>query len=148
MGKMIFYVTAIVMIELLLLITGQLCTTESGTQVCGLGSIIFKAVLNFQDLTFGQFFNELIGDVSTFFTSTTGIGALVAAAGVTIGAFLLTSSDIRLFIPIAFTLALIVSDFVFLFNNLGINVIAASLILIPLGMSFTIVVIDWLRGKD
>jgi len=147
MGKVIFFITAIIVIDILLLATGQLCI-EGGTGVCGLSSIVFNAIINLSHLQFSQFFTEIIGDFVDLRNSATGFTALLTAIGVTIGAYIVASSEQRLFIPIAMTLGIIAGDFVFLFSGLGINPLLGTLIIAPLAMAFILSVLDWIRGKD
>lgn len=143
MGKAIFMITMIVFIDLLLIMTGQLCS--QGT--CSMSTILFNAMIDFVNFQFSDFWNDIVGLVTSS-VSSTGWKALLAAAGVTVGAFLLTSSDMRLFIPIALTLGLISADFVYLFTSLGFNTALASIIIVPFGIAYVLIITDWLRGKD
>jgi len=144
MGKMIFFISAVVFIELLLLSTGQICNGEE----CSISSVIFNAILEFKDVTFSAFFKELIGDILGSALSSTGLKSLFVASGVIVGATLFAGSETRLFVPIAFTLGLIAGDFVFLFTGLGLNPVLSAFLIIPIGIIFIMVTVDWLRGKD
>ncbi len=145
MGKLITYLIALIFIDLLFIITGQVC----GVDACSLGSIIFNALLNLGALNFTQFFTELIGDFLNLATSTTGILSLLATGGVIIGAFLATREITILFIPLALTLAVIAGDFIFIYTELfKFSPILATLIMSPIIIIYAFVIVEWLRGKD
>lgn len=148
MGKMIFYITAIIIIDIALLATGQMCIIESGTQQCGISSIIFKAIVNLLNLNVSLFFTQIVGDFSNLIGSKTGFMALLAGGAVAVTTYLASSSEQRIFIPIALTLGIIVGDFIFLFSSLGIPPLIGTLIIAPLAITFILTVLDWIRGKD
>ncbi len=147
MGKVIFFVVAIIMIDILLLGTGQMCIIENGDQQCSLGSIVFNGIVNLADLKFSEFFRELVGDAVNLFNSDTGFTSLIIGGIVTLGAVAFSSSDNRIFIPIAVTLGLLTADWVFLFKSMD-NILLGTLIFAPLAMAYILTVLDWIRGKD
>ena len=145
MGKMIFYITMLIFIDLFFIATGQICNADVG---CSLGSIIFSSLLNIENITSLSFFTDLIGDVTNLFSSTTGIAALLAGAGVIIGATIFPS-EIRFFIPIAFSLSLLTPDFVFIAIFLiGSNALLGMFLMGPIILIYLFMVIEWLKGKD
>jgi hypothetical protein len=145
MGKLIYFITALIFIDLLFITTGQLCAT--GT--CSLSSIIFNALLNLSNFDATTFFSELIGDASALIGSGTGIAALIATGGVIIGAFFATREITILFIPITLTFALLAGDLILIFSYLAsFNFVLATFIVGPLVLVYILTVVEWLRGKD
>ena len=145
MGKTLTFLSILIFADLFFLITGQICA--SGT--CTISSILFNAILNVGNVTFTQFFTELIGNALSLFNSITGFAALFSGAGVIIGAYIYTKDITVLFIPVAFSLALIASDFVIISSYLiSLNPILGILIMAPLSIIFVFTIVEWLRGKD
>ncbi len=142
MGKMIFFITALIFMDILLISTGQLCNVSQ----CSLGSLIFDAIINVEALKFTQLTQQLFGDTKDLFNSKAGLGALIIGGVVIAGGLLLTTSENRLFIPIAFTLGLMASDFVFLFTLLP--PVWNMFIMAPIAISYIIITLEWARGKD
>lgn len=144
MGKMFTYMSMFIFIDLLLIITGQIC----GSGTCGLGGILFNAIINLTELSFSEFFTTLIGDILSFGTSKTGLASLLVGAAVTIG-FVTQRSDTILFIGMALTLGLVVSDIIFVYTIVKeYNFILATIMLAPLAMLFIFTALEWARGKD
>ena len=150
MGKVIYFLTIIIFLDLLLMATGQLCMTPPDAEsVCSLNSLIFSSFLNIENFSASTFFSEIIGNIGNLFTSVTGIGALLVTVGLTASTIIGRSSDSVLFIPVGFTLALIGGDLVFITNMmLSANFILGVFIGLPLLISYIMVVLDWTRGKD
>lgn len=146
MGKVITMITILIFIDLLFLVTGQLCTAPDS---CSFTSLIFEAIIKLKDGFNINIFTELIGDITNFASSSVGLWAILAGAiGVTLGT-LITRSDIFLFIPVATSLALISSDFVVIFAELSKHsIILATLVIAPLLITYFIIILDWVRGKD
>ena len=155
MGKLIKFLTILIFVDLLFIMTGQICAVGE----CSLGSTIFGSIINLVDnvnggdITTTQIFRELIGDVSggivELFKSPTGIAALFGTGAVIIGAFFATKQFNILFIPITVTLALLTSDLVFIAKTLFVlNLWLGVLIMIPLIIIYMIVVVSWLKGQD
>lgn len=146
MGKLIYYISLLVFIDLLFIVTGQILSTGTPS----ISSIILNAILDLPNLTFSGFFRQLIGDIFNLANSTTGImGLLGGIAGVTIGT-LITKSDSLLWLSvIGASVGLLVSDFVFIFSYLAsLNSILATMIMAPIIVVFVLILIDWSRGKD
>lgn len=145
MGKMVTYLAILIFIDLLLITTGQLCATDSG---CSFTSIIFNAILDFDNLGFTNFVKQIIGNLTDFFGSTSGLLSLLTGAGVTIG-IVFSKSDMLLSLLIAGTLALIGSDFIIISTKLfSLSPILTMFIMGPITILFYIVVLDWVKGKD
>lgn len=145
MGKVQTYLTTFIFIDLLLIITGQICSTDS----CSLGSIIFGSILDLRNINVSTWFINLIGDFFSLFTSGVGIASLVATGGVLIGAFFATREFKVLFIPMALTLALVAGDLVFIYNKLfNLNPVLSTLIMAPMILIYLFNIVEWIRGKD
>lgn len=142
MGKVSKFLTIVIFIDLLFIITNQL-----GNQT--LTSIIFDAILNFKDFTAGELFKEFVGDLFNLTSSGTGLAALLATGGVIVGAFIATKEFKILLIPITITLALVAGDLIAInLMLLDKNVILASLIMIPLTIIYIFSVVEWWKGSD
>ncbi len=146
MGKIVTYLTILIMIDLFFISTGQICNNAIG---CSLGSIIFSSILNIQNILTLNFFTEFIGSVGQLFNSATGIGSIILGTTVFLGALALVPTEQRLFIPIAFSLSLLVADFVFIGTYLiSLNAVLGTFIIAPLAILYVFTVVEWLRGKD
>ena len=145
MGKIVTYLTILIFIDLFFIATGQICSSGAG---CSLGSIVLNSLLNLENVTSLSFFTDLIGDIGNLFNSGTGIAALITGAVVLIGS-LFIPGDIRFFIPITFSLALLTSDFVFIAAYLiSLNAVLGTFIMAPLIVIYILATVEWLRGKD
>ena len=145
MGKLITFITILIFMDLFFIATGQICNANAG---CSLGSILLNSLLDIGNVTANTFFSNLIGDIGNLFNSGTGIAAIVIGAIVLIGS-LFIPGDIRFFIPITFSLALLTSDFVFIAAYLiSLNAILGTFIMAPIILIYILTVLEWLRGKD
>jgi len=146
MGKLIYYLTALIFLDLLFITTGQICNAAVG---CSLTSIIFNALLNLENILHSSFYTELIGNFSNMFDSLTGIMSMAAIGGVTIAAAHAMKEFRILLLPIVASLALIAGDFVFLtVYLLSISKILTTFIMGPLLITYMVVLLDWLKGHD
>lgn len=145
MGKLIRYLSILIFIDLFFIVTGQICNSSVG---CSLNSIIFNSLLNIDQVTNFSFFTELIGNIGDLFSSVTGLAALALGTTVVVGS-LFIPGEIRFFIPITLSLALLISDYVFIASYLvSLNVVLGTFIMAPLIVIYVITVVEWLRGKD
>ncbi len=145
MGKMIQFVTLLIFLDLFLIATGQICNSGNG---CSLGSIIFNALINIENVTASTFFSDFIGDIKNLFFSGTGFTSLALGAGVLIGSFFIPG-DIRFFIPISISLALLTSDLVFIAAYfISINAVLGTMIFVPIILIYILTIVEWLRGRD
>lgn len=132
MGKLISYLSIIVLIDLIFLITGQL-TQSSPT------SVIINAILDPSNIQSSQLFILLI---------TGGISLLAVGAAVVVGV-ISRSFEIVLFVPVAISLSILIGDFATVFVYLAsINVVWATVIMAPIMILFVMTIVEWLRGKD
>ncbi len=132
MGKLISYLSLIVLIDLIFLITGQL-TQSSPT------SVIINAILDPSNIETSQLFILLI---------TGGISLLAVGAAVVVGV-ISRSFEIVLFIPVAISLSVLIGDFATVFVYLAsINIVWATIIMAPIMILFVMTIVEWLRGKD
>ncbi len=145
MGKIVTFLTILIFMDLFFIATGQICNSGAG---CSIGSILLNAILDIGNATASTFFTNLIGDITNLFDSATGISALLLGATVLIGS-LFIPGDIRFFIPITFSLALLSSDFVFIASYLiSLNAILGTFIMAPIILIYIVTVLEWLRGRD
>ena len=144
MGKIYYYLSALIFMDLLFVITGQTCSTGA----CSLGSILFNALLNLQNFEASLFFSELIGSVGNLAGSVTGFASLLIATGVTIGT-VISKSDTLLFIPMGLSLALIGADFIFIAGILlNLNFVLGTLVMAPLIAMYAFTALEWVKNKD
>lgn len=133
MGKLVNYISILLFIDLMFLITGQL-TTVSPT------SIIIGAVLNPETMLTTKFYLIFLGLV--------GIAGIAATAGVTSG-IVTRGIDVLAFTAMALALSTMLGDFISIFLVLrSINIVLATVIMAPLIMLFVVTIAEWLRGKD
>jgi len=145
MGKMVTYLSILIFIDLLMIVTGQICA--SGT--CTLSSTIIASLLNIGEITFKGFFTGLIGVFSDLGSSTTGLFSLIGAGAVIVTSFIATREFRILIIPMTATLALLTSDFIIISSKLiSLNPVAAIFIMGPISIIYTLTVMEWWRGKD
>ncbi len=148
MGKLITYLVILVFIELLFIVTGQMCIQGD----CSLGSIIFSAILNINNFTNGSFWSDIIGDFQSLLSGAApgaGLFSLLVGGGVLLTAIITNRSDFLLRLIFGIPLAIIASDFIFLFGILAVkNIVLATFIFAPIVITFTLILIEWAGGKD
>lgn len=145
MGKLITFLVILLVIDLLFIMTGQICNNGA----CSLGSIIIQTALNLQNGVGMALFNEIIGSLTDLFTSSTGLFSLFAGAATIIAGIAFRQSDTVLFIPIGATFAIMASDFVFIYVYLAsLNFYLATIVMAPIIIIYIISVVEWVRGKD
>lgn len=146
MGKLVNLIMILVVLDLLFLVTGQLVLSNNGPQ--SVGSIIFKAILNINDFSTNELFNQIIGDVLNLGKSTVGFFSLAASSGIVILAAAVKSDRI-LFITIAMPLSLLINDFVVLGGKLmSYNKVLGIVIMAPILILYTLTMIEWVKEKD
>ena len=147
MGKLIFFVSFLIFLDLLFIMTGQICLTGDD---CTMGGIIFETLMNLGSVSGGKLFLALIGDVFNLVTSTTGIlGIIGGVAAVTIGSIVTKSDSILFLAALGTTFAVFVNDFVNIYLYLsGLNQVLATIVMGGIILTFIFVIIDWARGKD
>lgn len=133
MGKLVNYLSMLIFVDMLFLITGQL-DINSPT------SIVTGAILAPSAFKTSVFFLTFLG--------ITGIAGLAAAAGVTTGT-LLSATNIIAFTAMAIAIGGLVGDYITIFNTLAnYNLVLATVVMVPIIMLFAVTVAEWLRGKD
>ncbi len=131
MGKLISYISILVAIDLLFLITGQL-SLNSPT------SIIINAILSPQNIQSSQLWILIIG----------GISGLALGAAIIVG-FVTRSFELFLFIAMVLGLASLIGDFATIYVYLAnFNIVLATSVMSPIMILFVITMVEWLKGKD
>lgn len=152
MGRLQTYIGILIMLELLFVITGQLCSSASS---CSLTSILFSMVINPSSSTFSNWFQGLLGNPAALISgSLIGGGILtllisrLVLGGVSASAlFTGLTSDSVLFAGTGVALALIVGDFVAIYTYLAsYNQLAALIIMSPMCILYILTVLEWVRG--
>lgn len=138
MGKLLNYILMLVFIDLLLMITGQIDNTVN--------SVLLSTILDVHNFTFGLLWQQLISSVTE-----NGLAWIIGAvAGVATGYFI-SVTDTKLFIPAGLVLGTLVTDFYTFYDtmiNSGVDIVLATLIITPIIVSFTFMIIEWVRGRD
>lgn len=133
MGKLITFVSILVFIDILFLMTGQLGFTSPT-------SVVLGAILNLSGFKASLFFVLFLGII--------GIGGLAATSGVTSGT-LVNATNILAFTAMAIAMGALVGDYLAIFVYLkSINEVLATVFIAPILMIFVVVIAEWLRGKD
>lgn len=133
MGKMVWAVLTLVVIDILFLVTGQLGVTSGS-------SLIINAILDPSSISFSTFWDAMIGEA--------GLGALAATVGVTVGA-LISATNVIVFLPMGFVFALLIGDYLTIYNLLNAhNPVLATMVMVPVMMVFILVIVEWVRAKD
>lgn len=144
-----FYITVLIFVDLFFIITG-LAITSSGQ--AGIGSIIINAVLDIDNYTFTSFFLQILGDVYDTVvggSSGTGLFGLILGTAVTAGLIFISKSDFLVSIPIAITLGIMVTDFLFIYSKLAsLNNLLAIMVVAPIILLYSLTALEWARGKD
>jgi len=142
MGKLINYLTILVCVDILLIITG----ISGKTTISG---ILFNTILDLQNFNTSSFWLNLVGDIANLTSSPSGFlqfGAALTAVAVGV---IFRNSDTLLFIPIALALAGLAADFTGLMTYLySLNEILAVIIMAPILITYILTLLEWLRGKD
>ena len=121
----------LVVIDLLFLITGQL-TLDSPS------SLIINVIQDPSIITQTSFWTILITGISVLAVTTAVIAGIVTR-----------QSDIIIFVTMGVALALMIGDFAVIYNHLAsINRPLATLIMSPVLIIFSLIIVEWVRGKD
>lgn len=133
MGKLVTYLSMLIFVDMLFLITGQLDVNSAS-------SIVTGAILNPTAFKTSVFFLTFLG--------VAGIAGLIATAGVTTGV-LVNATNVLAFIAMAIAMIGLLGDFITIFNTLSnYNFVLAVVIMAPIIMLFAVTLAEWLRGKD
>lgn len=156
MGKLVTFLTMLMMIDLMFIVTGQLCNSGDA---CSFTSIIFAMMINPSTSTLSTWFTAIIGNIGDLLagSSTSGgmgslLGYLAAGAGiaVTVGSLIFgVKNDAVLFATTGIALSLLVGDFVNIYAYLySGNPVVATIIMSPITVLYVFTCLEWLRGKD
>lgn len=147
MGKAITYLSILIFIDLLFIITGQICT---GADSCTISSLIFDTLLNLGKVSGSQLMFAFIGDLYNLLSSNTGIFSIIAGIGMATLGSVITKSDSLLFLAVAgAALSILVNDFVQIYLYLAsLSPIFSVLIMGPIIILFIFTIVDRSRGKD
>lgn len=141
MGKLITLVTILICVDIMFIITGQASFT--------LSSIMFDAIFNIGRVSVSSWFTQIIGDLGNLVSSPSGIASLLAGIGAVATGYFFSTTDTKLFIPMGITLGLLTSDYVNIYVALREQSEILSLIIFaPIIIIYTLVVVEWVRGKD
>ncbi len=133
MGKLVTYVSILVFIDIIFLVTGQL-------EKISPTSIILNAFTDPASMKSTQFYVVFLGAA--------GISAIASTGGVTTG-IVTRGIDILAFTLMALALATMLGDFVTIYTTLNeYNAVLATILMAPLLMLFVVTIAEWLRGKD
>lgn len=131
MGKLISFILILVVIDILFLITGQLAIDSPS-------SLIAQAIQDPSALTGLNWWSIIISNISILALTTTVVVGLVTRA-----------SDILIWIPMSIVFSVLVGDFLLIYNHLAsINQPLAIIIMSPILIIFTLIILEWVRGKD
>lgn len=133
MGKLITFISILIFIDILFLITGQLDISSPLSVVTG-------AILDPSAIRTSVFFLLFLG--------VGGIAALVSTSSVSSG-ILTRISDILIFTVMAVAMTGLLGDFLIIFLYLkDQNLILATVLFVPILLIFVMTIAEWLRGKD
>ena len=136
MGKLINFITILIFIDLLFIITGQLVITETNPS-----SLILQAILNPETILSTQFF-------ATFFT-VAGIASILTVGAVVTGIINKAGIDIIGFASATVLLTGLAGDYLSIWGILReANPVLATLVFGPIIVLFIMVLVEWVRGKD
>lgn len=141
MGKFLRYISILIFLDLIFILTGQI-------NFSSIGSIIINGIINLKSLTLTDLFSQIIGQVGSLASSSSGLASLILGGLVTIGT-IFSKSDTILFIPVGITFGLLTSDLILIGTYLSsLNSILATVLIAPLGIIYILTVMEWVRGKD
>lgn len=133
MGKLVKFLSILIIIDILFIITGQLDITSTTSFVTG-------AILDPSGIRTTLFFTVFLGIL--------GISALLSTGGVTTGV-VAVGTNVLAFTALSVVLGGLLGDFITIFNTLkDHNVVLATIIMAPIIMLLIVTVVEWLRGKD
>ncbi len=151
MGRIATYLTILVVIELVFVITGQMCV--GGSSSCTLGSALFGFALDPSSTTSSFWFKTVIGNVADMLSGDSSLGALgslfgVAVAGIAVGSLIFgLKNDAYLWMGTGLALSLLVNDFALFYAYFySFSPVVATLIFSPIMVIFTFTCLEWVRG--
>jgi hypothetical protein len=152
MGRMITYLTILIMLDLTFIVTGQLC---SGGTACSFTSIIFAMATNPSLSTLSDWFSTMIGNTTLLLAGVATVGALgyllsllFGTQGVSVGAqSLISRSDTIIFGATGVALSLLVGDLIIIFQYIYTgSPIVALFVMSPIIIIYIMTCVEWVRG--
>ncbi len=132
MGKFITYISILVFIDIMFLITGQFAL-QSPT------SVILNAIIDPTNIQTSTWWTVVI---------VAGIATIAATTAVSSG-IIGTPVAVALFVGMATSLVLLAGDFLFIYSKLfQLNPVLATITFAPVLIIFIFTVAEWMRGKD
>ena len=133
MGKLVTYISILIFVDLLFIVTGQINLDSNLSFITG-------ALLDPSNITLSVVFTVLLGAA--------GLGALLQKGGVTTGV-IVTATNILAFTITSIGLTALFGDFTNIFVTLKEhNLVLATFIWVPAMILLMLIIVDWLRGKD
>ncbi len=132
MGKLVSFISILIFVDLLFLITGQLVITSPT-------SVFLQAILDPSSLQSSQIWVLFV---------TAGMATLTIIGSVVAG-IVTRNVEFFFFVPIALGMVTMAGDFITIFLYLAsLNIVLATVTLAPIIVLFVLVIMEWLRGKD
>lgn len=150
MGRLTTYLTILIVMDLLFIITGQLCANGQ----CSFTSVIFSMAINPSLSIVSDWFKTLIASTADIFQGDASPGAIgtllgfVATAGVAAGSLIFgLKNDSILFASTGFALALLVGDFINIYTYFySFSPVFALLMFSPITILYVFTCLEWVRG--
>lgn len=153
MGSIRNYLIILIMMDLIFIITGQLCSNG----ICSFTSVIFSSIFHPENILSLDFYAQIVGNPIALvggLAVATGIGFLIqqlTSGGISAGSLINgLKNDSILFAPTGIALSLIVGDFINVFDYIysTSGAIPAVLIFTPLTMIYVFACLEWVRGMN
>lgn len=155
MGRIVTYLTILIVMDLMFIVTGQLC---AGGDSCTLTSAIFGIIMNPSLATLSSWFHGLIGDLGSLLSGNASpgqignlISTLIGAGGaIAVGSLVFgLKNDSILFAPTGVALSLLVVDFVNIYSYIAVSSpVLALFIFSPIIVIFVFTCLEWIRGMQ
>ena len=150
MGRIVTYLTILIVMDLLFIITGQLCADG----ICSFTSVIFSAVVNPSIILTSDFYLQIIGSPLALIGGLASVGFLgfliqqITTGGVAIGSLISgLKNDSILFAPAGVALSLLTTDFINIYTYIySSSPITALLIFSPITIIYVFTCLEWVRG--
>lgn len=151
MGRLVTYLTILIVMDLLFIITGQLCVSGDA---CSFTSVIFSMAINPSLSVLSNWFTQFIGNFTSLIHGDASSGtignllATLATAGVAAGSLIFgLKNDSILFASTGVVLSLLVGDFINIFTYFySASPIIAVLIFSPITIIYIFTCLEWVRG--
>jgi len=153
MGRLSTYITILVIMDLMFIITGQLC---AGGGTCSFTSVIFSMATNPSLSILSDWVKQFIGSIGDLLTGEASGGTLASllstlvAGGVAVGSLVFgLKNDSILFASTGVALSLLVGDFINIYAYLASSSqLVATLIFAPITIIYVFTTLEWVRGMS